>query len=56
MKKLNTLFVKFISNAVFMCAVVSISQCCSGKIYQVPESKALREKVRNKIKNRDVIA
>ncbi len=49
MKKLNYFFLKFLSNGILMCAVISISQCCSGKIFQVPVTKELREKVRNRI-------
>ena len=55
MKKLKIVFIKIFGNVVFMCAVISISQCCLGKVYQVPESKELREKVRNKVKDRDMI-
>lgn len=51
MKKIGNLFIKFMSKVIFMCTVVSLSQCCTGKMYQVPESKEFREKVLSRIKD-----
>lgn len=49
MKKLSHFLFKFLSNGILMCAMISISQCCSGKIFQIPVTKELREKVRSRI-------
>lgn len=55
MKKLKLLFIKLLVNSVFICTTVSVTQCCYGKFYQIPETKEFREKVRNKVKNKDNI-
>lgn len=49
MKRIKYLIIKLSSHAIFICTILAVSQCCVGKIYQIPESKEFRDKVRNKI-------